>query len=91
MNSRQQPLMGHFPEADPADTEFAEIRMRTAADIAAVVSAHAELRFLQSLEHQAVLRQNVSSEWAPISSRTGTPPGHHGARVILYRKWRAGR
>jgi hypothetical protein len=36
-------LIGEFAEADTADAVVAEIRMRTTADLAAVVSASGEL------------------------------------------------
>ncbi len=91
MDSRKQAFVGHFPEADPADAELAEVRMRAAADVAAVIPAHSEFRFLPSFQHQAVLRQIVSSEWAPICHPSPVRAWDHGARVILYRKIRADR
>ena len=36
--------MSKLPEADPANTVFSEVSMRSAADLAAVVSTSGELR-----------------------------------------------
>src|SRR5688500_453167 len=54
-HARELPGVGHLPQADPAQAELAEHRVRTTAPLAAGVAADRELRLAVRLLDQSLL------------------------------------
>src|SRR4051794_7941019 len=54
-HARELPGVGHLPQADPAQAELAEDRVRPAAPLAAGVAADLELRLAGRLVDQSLL------------------------------------
>src|SRR5215207_249386 len=54
-HARELPGVGHLPQADPAEAELAEHRVRTTAPLAAGVTADRELRLAGRLVDQSLL------------------------------------
>src|SRR3954464_7762568 len=54
-HARELPGVGHLPQADPAQAELAEDRVRPAAPLAAGVAADRELRLAGRLVDQSLL------------------------------------
>src|SRR5712691_2383367 len=91
-HSRNLAFEGQFPEADPAHLEFPQVSPRAAAQLAAAVRPHLELRGAQGLVPQRGLRHCLLPERHPqvreerLRLLVGPGAGHndhvHPARLV---------
>src|SRR4051794_5144403 len=92
-HARELPGVGHLPQADPAEAELAEDRVRTAAPLAAGVAADRELRLAgrlvdQSLLGHGVVSYRLSGWWSRRAGRRRGSRAGAAARGPRRRSWR---
>src|SRR3954447_255314 len=90
----QLPGVGHLPQADAAQAELAEDRVRPPAPLAAGVAADRELRLAGRLVDQSLLGHlslvscPLSGSYSRRSGRRGGPRADGAARDPPRRSWR---
>src|SRR4051795_4428494 len=92
-HARELPGVSHLPQADPAEAELAEYRVRTAAPLAAGVATDRELRLAgrlvdQSLLGHGVVSYRLSGWWSRRAGRRRGSRAGAAARGPRRRSWR---
>src|SRR3982750_2940900 len=92
-HARELPGVSHLPQADPAEAELAEDRVRTAAPLAAGVATDRELRLAgrlvdQSLLGHGVVSYRLSGWWSRRAGRRRGSRAGGAARGPRRRSWR---